>query len=153
MKDGSPSNLSIARATGGSRGHEWSGPIVCLGKKGLNIDAPYYSDLEITDMRDLVDYFEGYNEDIVEPRPAKGSDEIPGVRTSCVGDITTFDYEQFTSVAVPSLSINVGEISSVSRRVGFPLLVRKYSPDILWKDQGSAYVNVLAPWLYVNVLN
>ena len=55
MYDGSPFNLSIAKTTRGDVGHRWAGPVVALAKKGIESDPAYYSDLEITDIRDVVD--------------------------------------------------------------------------------------------------
>lgn len=151
LYDGSPFNMSIAKATGGNQGHEWRGPIVCLAKKGLSLDPVYHEDLEISDIRDVVDYFVDYKQQRVDPRPAAGPDEIPGVRISCTGDMSTFGYQKFTSVAVPPQEFVGGKLSGVSRRVGFPLLARQLPPDILWKSgSGPEFENYLASWLFVN---
>ena len=150
MNDGSPFNLSIAKITQGDVGHRWGGPIVILAMEGLGSNPTYYSDLEITDIRDVVDYFADYNQESVEVRSARGPDEVPGVQISCVGDMETFGYEKFTTVAVPPRGYTEEVLSSVSRRVGFPLLLRKYPPDVLWQNSGeSAYENILASWLLV----
>ena len=151
IHDDSPFNLSIAKTTNGSMGHRWKGPAVCLLKKGIDLIHAHYGDLGLSDMRDVVDYFDEYHQDNIKLRPAKGADEIPGVHVSCEGDRKTFGYEQFTTVAVSLRYYNPGEISGVSRRVGFPLLVGPLQPDILWQhNHETAYVNKLASWLFVN---
>ena len=150
MNDGSPFNMSIAKATNGSIGHRWAGPIVCMARKGTDSNPAYYGDLEITDIRDVVDYFGEYSKYTAEPRPSKDR-EIPGVRVSCVGDMREFGYEQFTPAAVPLRNNNLGDTSGITRRVGFPLLMRKQPPDILWQDDHqSAYENTLPSWLFIN---
>jgi hypothetical protein len=60
--DGSRRNKSIAAITATKSGqcHDWRGPIIAYGMKGLSIDPIHCRDLDMNDFRHVVDYFLSY---------------------------------------------------------------------------------------------
>lgn len=63
LVDGSKANNSVAGITATKPGqyHDWRGPLIAYGKAGLGIDQTACKDLDMTDFRDVVDYFLSYN--------------------------------------------------------------------------------------------
>lgn len=153
--DGSESNKSIIRATHGSTGHTWKGPIVALKKQGLGMDPLRYLDIDMQDYRDVVDYFTSYGDESVQDTEVRHDrkGKVRGVKINCEGDQRTFGAEPYSAVNVPQdHPVFYSPVAPISELVGMPVRTTKYPPDRLWKDNhddvSDLYENVPATVLH-----
>lgn len=58
--DGSPTNLSINKATRGRAGRPYCGPILFLATQDLSSDFGHYGDMRMRDVRDVVEFLIAY---------------------------------------------------------------------------------------------
>lgn len=126
LKDGSTVNKSIMEATKGLMAYDWRGPVLAFGKKGFGPDPPYYDNLDMTDFRDVADYFSSYGDETVLKKARQRSGKVKGVRIACEGDRMFFGAEKFQSVEVPRQHpvFNMRPSCDIPKLVGLPILVR-----------------------------
>jgi MYND finger len=67
LTDGSLPNQSILNIKGSELAHDWRGPMVAYGLKGLDFDPANSDDLDMTDLRHIVDYLLTFNRDGFAP--------------------------------------------------------------------------------------
>lgn len=155
LGDGSQPNRSLVEATRGALAHDWRGPAVVLAKRGISPDPPFYGDVDISDFRDVADYFTTYGDNSVAESSEDGKrDEmkVTGVRINCDADMKVFGKKKFVAVDVPrEHPVFLGVPCGISKRVGQPVLVRKCPPDRAWKDDNNANLsNQAATFLHLN---
>ena len=150
LVDGSKTNQSvttIATATKTEYYHDWRGPLVAYGTKGLGIDQSHCRDLDMNDFRHLADYLVSYGR---EPRPAPRAASgtmVKGVRINCVGDKNVVKRPHFESVEVPPTDPIFSEYkherdtSDIADRIGLPIFTRQLSPDPRWAFPKDKEVN------------
>ena len=131
--DGSQLNKSVARATRDAAKKSWAGPIIVLKMKGPGLGPTHYTDIDMQDYRDIVDFF------IANANHGKlGQDrdtKLRGVKIHCKGDQRTFGTDVYSAVDVPKdHPIFYDPIAPISQLVGMPIHTRKYPPDKHWKD-------------------
>ena len=156
--DGSSVNRSVVKATQGSPGHDWRGPILAMKKQGLGIDPRLYLDIDMQDYRDVVDYFISYGaSESVEDGDVRQRDEnhgrkgrqVRGVKINCKGDQEYFGAAGYTAVDVPAGHPIFSEpIAPISKLVGMPLHTQQCPPDNAWKPNHNVYTNVPATFLH-----
>ena len=128
--DGSVVNESSRRANGGSLPFRWLGNILAKRKRGIGFDPPYHGDVDLTDLRNVMDYSNAYRDPRISPDPPSvltGVPKIKGVRISCKGAIGKFGVPRFSLVSAPPqfYPIFQAEISPVSKLFEFPIRVLK----------------------------
>ena len=137
--DGSKSNNSVASiiATRPGQYHDWRGPIITYGKKGLGLDQQICKDLDMTDFRHIADFFRWYKYEHSSATQQTDSIKISGVRINCLGDQKMLNKPQFEAVEVPSTDAIFSEhdTSDIAERIGLPIWTRRCSPDPRWVTQ------------------
>ena len=159
LVDGSETNQSVIQVTRGAMGHDWRGPIVVFRQPEARIGSLVSGDMTLADFRHAVDYFLSYgNEPTQNPwnSTIRSGSKILGVKVTCVGDQKAFGAEHYMAVGVPRdhpvfLS---SEPTGISSLVELPVLVRKYPPDPVWKNDrdtyGFPFENRAATFLHLN---
>ena len=144
---------SIIKATQGGLYHDWRGPMLAFKENGKSLDTTTHLDMNMQDYRDIVGYFISYGDETVNDSDQhhNGSGKVKGVKISCQGDQITFGAEKYVPVDVPrSHMVFYSGTPPISELVGFPVRVRQYPPDRLWKDSDDAgvYKNQAATFLH-----
>ena len=94
------------------------------------------------DYRDVIDYFIAYGDDSVSESNAPMKN-VKEVKISCHGDQIAFGAEKYIAVDVSrSRPVFQSEVPPISRLVGFPVHVRQYPPDKLWKNGNESDVSM-----------
>jgi hypothetical protein len=156
--DGSKINQCIVETTRGAVSHSWSGPIVVMRQPSLAYDPRFYSDITLADLRTAIDYFIAYgNESVVDSTFARSSrPKVDGVKINCFGDQDVFGAEKYTAVAVPKdhQVFFSPRQPHILKLLEVPILVRKYPPDRLWKNDRHRnrypYDNQAATFLHLD---
>ncbi|KAI9658421.1 MAG: hypothetical protein M1821_002554 [Bathelium mastoideum] len=136
LAEGSNPNKSIAAilATKPKQHHDWRGPIIAYGKEGLGVNQPFCRDLDMTDFRQVADYFLSYK---YSPTPGLQPFldlKIKGVRINCIGDQELFEKRQFEAVEIPLTDsiFTKHDTSDIAKRIGLPIFTRCYPPSPGW---------------------
>ncbi|KAI2468887.1 hypothetical protein F4781DRAFT_443149 [Annulohypoxylon bovei var. microspora] len=148
--DGSSPNKSIAAitATKPYQSHDWRGPILAYGKKGLGIDQIACKDLDLNDFRHVTDLLISYG---LEPEPVNRQaigEKIKGVRINCIGDQKMCKKPIFEEVDIaptdPIFSIH--DVSEIAKRIELPIFTRRCPPDPMWaNDEGNKVFGGMGP--------
>ena len=143
LVDGSKPNQSVIAMTRGAIEHDLRGPLLAMAiRKGRPSDPVSYRDLEIGDVRDIVDFF----------ITAYANESVKGVRVNCNADVEVLALKKYQQVKISRKSqIFDGKGPGIPRRVGLPVLTYKLNPDPAWKDgPGAGYENQEATCLHFN---
>ena len=151
--DGLEQNQSVVRALRAALSpdiYTWKGPLVAMKNGGLDKDPHLYLDMDMTDLRDTIDYLEVY--DRSPPNRGDVTEKVQGVRINCEGDQTICGQDQYVAVNVPrEHPVFRSAIPSFSDHVGLPVRVYRYEPDKAWKHSKTknVYRNSPAKFLHV----
>ncbi|KAL8671138.1 MAG: hypothetical protein Q9168_004353 [Polycauliona sp. 1 TL-2023] len=157
LKEDWRKNPSIVAATHGGLTHDWRGPGIWVGITQLALGYEIHEDLEIADMRDIVEYFEDYADTSIAPKSSIASPFVDGVQISCQGDMDVFGKTKYTAVSIPvqhsifTVTVLPGQTSAIAHRIGEPWLIMQLSADLSWEWDGEAYVNQEATFLFRNI--
>ncbi|KAF2671342.1 hypothetical protein BT63DRAFT_438807 [Microthyrium microscopicum] len=163
LDDGSALNKSLLKAVGtsGTIPHRWCGPVVAVREQSNES----YEDITLGDFRHILDWMISYrlSDNLKESdsqlisRPSAG---IRGVKICCYGETKLHGSEAYVLVDVPRahptrLTYRKGSVSPISRLLGLPLILWKYT-DIEqwihpagWDDNMTADSNQDATFLMV----
>lgn len=139
--DGSKPNQSVEAvlATMPGRAHDWRGPIVTVGKEGLDMDPNNCRDLTMNDFRYIADYLISYNRwplHIETPIVRSTGAVTKGVRINCLGDRKIFNKLHYEPVDVPSTDPIFNDFwhltSDIADRVGIPILTLRCPVSLQW---------------------
>jgi len=136
--DGSIQNMSIVRITDGANSHDWRGPMIAYGMKGLVMEQTYTDDLDTFDFKMAVDYLRVYLYEGITSQPSRRAGMVQGVIVHCDADVETCGNPRYEAVDVPTTDAifrHGAQRSQIADRVGLPLLARKMLPKQQWKDQ------------------
>lgn len=167
LTDGSKPNKAVAATAGATTGEIWSGPLVALkyvdtGDFGM---LSFYTDMDMRDFRDVVDYLltYGHGKPEEEQQPPKAlapiirgisalSLTLRGVRINCLGDTTKSGRKKFESV---ELSIDRQKdrlfIPPIPARVGILLELKKLPPPSSWKYDSYLLQNPSVTFLNLDI--
>ncbi|ORY11258.1 hypothetical protein BCR34DRAFT_514169 [Clohesyomyces aquaticus] len=144
--DGSKPNMSVAAITAPKprQHHDWRGPIVAYGKKGLGIDQISCRDLDMNDFRHIADYFLSYGYETL-PSTGNSDKKVKGVKINCLGDEKICKRPHFEAVEIPLsdpiFSSCENFRSDIADRIGLPIFTRRCKPDPRWSN--SEFPNIL----------
>jgi len=174
--DGSKLNQSVLAATKGTASHTWCGPLVVLKHKAGGMDPSYYTDIDMSDFRDVVDYLIAYGRKsttetlsemlkdttlvvptarecvaLREPEPSTTPrTTIKGVRINCRGDIKS-KRKKFELVELPiDHRKDRHTIPAISTRVGMSLQVKKIPPPASSRKGEFSLENQAVTFLYLD---
>ncbi|KAF2706629.1 hypothetical protein K504DRAFT_459028 [Pleomassaria siparia CBS 279.74] len=150
LVDGSRPSRSIASITATQPGeyHDWRGPIVAYGKKGLGIDPLACRDLDMNDFRHITDHFLSYAY-VPPPDTSQASTErVKGVRINCVGDVKLFKKPHFEEVEVAGTDsiFSMHDTSDIADRIELPILTRRCPPDPKWVNTKGGVFGYESPF-------
>ncbi len=153
LKENRRKNPSLVAATNGRLCHDWRGPGICMSAVQLSMGREDYKDVQIEDMRDIVEYFEDYADTSIDPKPSASPVVVDGVQISCQGDMDTFGKQKYSSVAIQTQHsvFTIGAISAIAKRIGVPLLIIQAPADQNWRDDVFAYTNQEATFLFLDI--
>ncbi|KAI0880206.1 uncharacterized protein GGS22DRAFT_99463 [Annulohypoxylon maeteangense] len=138
LVDGSSANKSIGSITSTKpyQSHDWRGPVLAYGKKGLGIDQIACDDLGMNDFRHVADFFISYGLDPVSFDRQFVGEKIKGIRINCIGDQRMCGRPKFEVVEItptdPIFLIN--DVSQIMKRVELPIITRRCLPDQRWAN-------------------
>jgi hypothetical protein len=115
------------------------GPILAVGTYcgGASVRKTSHLDLGPVDFRHIVDNLRLiYCSCEDDTRAMLHGKDIPAVRLNCVGDIDFADRPTLEAVFEPksALLAHTDIPTPVADKIGLPLVVRKVSPAVLWRD-------------------
>ena len=149
LNDGSIQNQSVLASTQGPTGHDWRGPLIATKSRGIDLQTCFFMDVELSDFRDLIDYFASYGNDRMH-ESASGNDPetmvntVKGVQINCSGCLTKSGANKYTEVMIPiGDTIFSQPVAPMSRPVGLPLHVRKLALDHRWHSFENQAVTFL----------
>jgi MYND finger len=153
-------NKSIDRVLGNRlfRPQEWRGPVIVLRKRGLDLIPKIYDDISLAEFRHAIDHFQTYGystlNDQAKTKPTR--ERLKGVKVNCVGEQALHKVDAFSLIEVPSHSLErygctIGQISPISRLIGFPIRVWKCSEEERPKNVTNYNTdNVSATLIFLN---
>ncbi|KAK9343380.1 hypothetical protein V1522DRAFT_413292 [Lipomyces starkeyi] len=169
----SPFNQCLAHL-GASNWSSWRGPIVMMAKIGTVWDPPYYQNVSLVDLRDVVDYLSWYRDGIGSATDGIGTDthfaqkivlpretgKVRGVRVNGRADQLIRGLPLYESVAVPRRhpiwkpdGDGPEPVTQYLERTISPC-VKKYAPHPVWKDQVAMpdrFANPVVEALYLDL--
>lgn len=134
LKDGSLTNKSILKSVrlSGIPPHSWRGPIIAL----RTTPSESFEDITLADFRHIIDYLVSYRTTETRESTTKPDGRLTatvrGVKICCLGEEKLHGSEPYISVDVSRahparLTFGHCDISPISRLVGMPLKIWKYS--------------------------
>lgn len=148
-----PENQAIHGFVGtyGSVHGDWKGPILIAKRpKQSQIDDCFddisteWEDMTPKDAQVLKNLFVEFGNEDVDRAFSNRRKTTKGVKITCKGDQRAFGLEPFESVDVPlDHPVFQQEPTHISERVGFPVLVRRYEKDRVWKKGGESLYGLL----------
>ncbi|KAI4101141.1 MAG: hypothetical protein L6R37_005109 [Teloschistes peruensis] len=154
LKDGSRKNPSLATVTAGSLGHDWRGPIICMGyTRSGTFSIEDYDDFQIGNVRDIVEYVQDYNDDSLDLKAFDVSKPVDGVRILCDDDMRNFGQNKSERVSIPGSHdiFTSGSVSEIADRVNLPLLIYQIEADQQWKNVHFGHIIQDVTFLFTNI--
>ena len=136
--DGSKPNQSIKSCIldNNIMTHDWRGPLIVKKLVGVGPDPRLDTDIDLEDLRNVIDYFSTYNTDALPAAPEFV--KAKGVKIACHAEQLVLGTAEFTSIDVPrDHPVFRKPIAPISQRVGMPLQAYKYPPDSRWKENNE----------------
>ena len=96
-----------------------------------------WSDMTPKDVGAIKDFMVEFGNEDVDRAFAKGRKLTKGIKMTCQGDQRTFGLDPFGPVDVPlDHPVFQQEPAPISERIGFPVQLRRYEKDPVWKKEG-----------------
>ncbi|KAI0384503.1 hypothetical protein F5Y04DRAFT_230853 [Hypomontagnella monticulosa] len=136
--DGSLPNESVAAITSTQPypTHDWRGPILAYGMKGLGIDQTDCNDLDMNDFRHISDYFISYGRRSMPIIQRGVGEKIEGVRVNCIGDQRVFKRPEFEAVEILSTDpiFYDHDVPDITKRLELAVFTRRCPPHPKWAN-------------------